>query len=66
MLDVTPIPAFSDNYIWCLTRPGEKQAVVVDPGDGEAVLERLAEGGLELAGVMITHHHFDHTGGLER
>jgi hydroxyacylglutathione hydrolase len=66
MLDVTPIPAFSDNYIWCLTRPGEADAVVVDPGDGEAVLADLARRGLTLAGVLITHHHFDHTGGLDR
>ncbi len=64
MLDVTPIPAFSDNYIWCLNRSGETDAVVVDPGDGQAVLRALAERGLELAGIIITHHHFDHTGGL--
>ncbi len=65
MLDVTPIPAFSDNYIWCLRRPGEADAVVVDPGDGNAVLSALDSQGLELSGVIITHHHFDHTGGLD-
>ncbi|MEP5763132.1 MAG: hydroxyacylglutathione hydrolase [Halieaceae bacterium] len=65
MLDVTPIPAFSDNYIWCLNDPADKAAVVVDPGDGRAVLEALAARGLELAGIMITHHHFDHTGGID-
>ncbi len=65
MLDVTPIPAFSDNYIWCLTRGGETDAVVVDPGDANAVLAALSERGLQLAGVIITHHHFDHTGGLD-
>ena len=65
MLDVTPIPAFSDNYIWCLNRHGEKDAVVVDPGDGKPVLEALSERGLELAGILITHHHLDHTGGLD-
>ncbi len=65
MLDVTPIPAFSDNYIWCLNHSGDNQAVVVDPGDARPVLKALAERGLELAGVIITHHHFDHTGGLD-
>ncbi len=65
MYKVTPIPAFSDNYIWCLQREGDEQAVVVDPGDGNAVLEALASRGLELAGILITHHHFDHTGGLD-
>ncbi len=66
MLDVTPIPAFTDNYIWCLTRPGHSGAVVVDPGDGEAVLAALEKRQLVLEGVLITHHHFDHTGGLDR
>ncbi|MEE4661834.1 MAG: hydroxyacylglutathione hydrolase [Halieaceae bacterium] len=65
MLNVTPIPAFSDNYIWCMQRDGEKQAVVVDPGDGQAVLDALAARGLTLAGIIITHHHFDHTGGID-
>lgn len=65
MLNVTPIEAFSDNYIWCIENPGDKGVYVVDPGDGDAVLKALAARGLELAGVLITHHHFDHTGGLD-
>ena len=65
MLNVTPIPAFSDNYIWCLHHHGETDAVVVDPGDAGPVLEALESRGLELVGVIITHHHFDHTGGLD-
>jgi hydroxyacylglutathione hydrolase len=66
MLTVTPINAFTDNYIWCLHRTGNSDAIVVDPGDGEVVLRALDQQGLQLAGVLITHHHFDHTGGLER
>jgi hydroxyacylglutathione hydrolase len=65
MLDVTPISAFTDNYIWCLNRTGEKQAVIVDPGDAGPVVRHLETLGLELAGIIITHHHFDHTGGID-
>jgi len=36
----------------------------VDPGDATPVLRHLATSGLELAGVLITHHHGDHIGGL--
>lgn len=66
MYIVTPIPAFNDNYIWALTcanNPG--QAVVVDPGDAEPVLHWLQQEGLTLAAVLITHHHQDHTGGVD-
>ena len=61
-LTISPINAFSDNYIWLIS-DGSK-AFVVDPGDAEPVLEALAQAKLELSGVLITHHHFDHTGGL--
>jgi hydroxyacylglutathione hydrolase len=64
MLDVQPILAFDDNYIWLLTE-GVGNAVVVDPGDAEPVLERLGAERLTLTSVLITHHHYDHTGGLE-
>ena len=64
MLDVQPIPAFSDNYIWLLSE-GRGRAAVVDPGDAEPVLERLRALGLTLTCVLITHHHDDHVGGLD-
>jgi hydroxyacylglutathione hydrolase len=65
MLSVAPIPAFSDNYIWLLRRPGGGEAAVVDPGDDEPVLDALEREGLSLASVLVTHHHFDHIGGVK-
>ncbi|WP_035385179.1 hydroxyacylglutathione hydrolase [Ferrimonas futtsuensis] len=62
MLSITPIPAFDDNYIWCL-HIGD-HAWVVDPGDGDAAAAYLLEQGLELNGILITHHHHDHVGGV--
>lgn len=61
-MQVTPVPAFDDNYIWVLH--GASRAVVVDPGDAAPVLAFLAAHQLTLAGVLITHHHGDHTGGI--
>jgi len=62
-LTVEPIQAFTDNYIWLLH--DGTSAAVVDPGDPEPVLATLAERQLELRDILVTHHHFDHTGGLE-
>ncbi len=64
-LIVKPILAFSDNYIWLLYDPQSRQACVVDPGDAEPVLATLKDMNLTLSSILITHHHFDHVGGLE-
>ena len=62
-LEIAPIPAFSDNYIWLLTTGGQACAVV-DPGDHEPVLAVLRERGLVLRYVLLTHHHWDHANGV--
>jgi hydroxyacylglutathione hydrolase len=61
-MKLIPIPAFSDNYIWLLH--DEHQALVVDPGDAQPVLEALHRLGLKLDAILVTHHHPDHTGGV--
>lgn len=63
-LKITAIPAFSDNYIWLLAAGGTACAVI-DPGDADPVLEVLEEQGLDLRYILLTHHHPDHTGGVD-
>jgi len=62
MFTIEPIPAFSDNYIWLLVQ-GTK-AFAVDPGDAKPLISILKKRKLELTGVLITHHHYDHSGGI--
>jgi hydroxyacylglutathione hydrolase len=62
LLQVWPIPAFDDNYIWCIH--DGNSALVVDPGDAAPVLKYLADSKLRLQGILITHHHADHVGGI--
>lgn len=66
-MDITieALPAFKDNYIWMLSRPDSTKCVCVDPGDAAPVLEYLDANGKQLVGILITHHHWDHTGGLD-
>jgi hydroxyacylglutathione hydrolase len=61
-MELVALPAFEDNYIWMLCQ-GQK-AVVVDPGDAAPVLQALQQRGLTLSGILVTHHHPDHVGGL--
>lgn len=61
-LQIIPIPAFKDNYIWLIHN--HRQALIVDPGDAIPVLETLHHLQLDLINILITHHHHDHIGGV--
>lgn len=60
---IIPIPAFKDNYIWLLHNG--TYAVVVDPGDANPVITTLSDLNLQLVGILVTHHHSDHIGGVD-
>ncbi|MDP2713937.1 hydroxyacylglutathione hydrolase [Rheinheimera sp.] len=66
MYQITPIPAFEDNYIWALCQPEHSYCLVVDPGDADVVLQFLAQQQKQLQSILITHHHADHTGGIAK
>ncbi|MBS0301913.1 MAG: hydroxyacylglutathione hydrolase [Proteobacteria bacterium] len=61
-MNLIALPAFEDNYLWLL-HDGQR-ALVVDPGDAAPVQEALGRLGLRLHGILVTHHHGDHTGGV--
>ena len=63
MDSVITIRAFGDNFIY-LYRYAGREALVVDPAEAGAVINVLEKEGLNLTKVFITHHHFDHTGGV--
>jgi len=64
MLDVIALPAFNDNYIWLLRPRGDRRCWVVDPGEATPVLRYLQAHDLTLEGILLTHHHPDHIGGV--
>src|SRR6202051_4641936 len=63
-LDVRPVRAFSDNYIWLIDSPRAEVLVAVDPGDAAPVIAELRLRGGSLAAILLTHHHPDHIGGV--
>jgi hydroxyacylglutathione hydrolase len=62
MPEVITVPAFSDNYLWLIAANGK--ALAVDPGDAGAIRTALRDHGLQLVGILVTHHHADHIGGI--
>jgi hydroxyacylglutathione hydrolase len=61
-MTLVPLPAFADNYVWMLQ--DGSNAIVVDPGDAQPVFNALTRDKLQLAAILVTHHHPDHTGGV--
>jgi hydroxyacylglutathione hydrolase len=62
MLSIEPIKAFEDNYIWLLTT--NEGSIVIDPGESSKIKSLIDNNEIDLKGILITHHHYDHTNGL--
>jgi hydroxyacylglutathione hydrolase len=63
MVQIHPVPAFEDNYLWVIE--DGRHAAVVDPGDEAPVQAFLEARALSLSAILVTHHHGDHVGGVE-
>ena len=61
-LRILAVPTLEDNYAWSLQNDAHALALLVDPADATAALASVPSH-LELAGVLTTHFHADHSGG---
>ena len=62
MINIEPIKAFNDNYIWLVTT--NEGSIVIDPGESANLINFIDLNKHKLEAILITHHHFDHTGGI--
>ena len=62
-MQIVPVPAFSDNYLWLVHDEASGDTAVVDPGDASPVLGEAERRGWTISQIWNTHWHPDHTGG---
>ena len=65
-LVVHPLLMFQDNYSYVLASGRDPvRAIVVDPGEADRIWKFLELHRYELEAILVTHHHWDHVGGIE-
>jgi hydroxyacylglutathione hydrolase len=62
-MQIVPVPCLSDNYAYLVIEDG--RAAVVDPSQADPVLRAIDQAGVKLSEIWLTHHHWDHIGGIE-
>jgi hydroxyacylglutathione hydrolase len=61
---VVPIACLKDNYSYLLVSDESADAIIVDPSEGAPIIDELERRGLTLSTILLTHHHWDHVGGI--
>ncbi|MCA1768194.1 MAG: hydroxyacylglutathione hydrolase, partial [Idiomarina sp.] len=61
---VHAIKAFDDNYIWAIETNNNDTVIIVDPGEAKPVQQWLEKNNKRIDTILVTHHHYDHTGGI--
>ena len=61
---IIPLKTLQDNYTYLLVDDSTGQAAVIDPGSAKPVIKALAAENLSLTHILLTHHHYDHAGGV--
>ena len=64
-IQVEIIPQLKDNYSYLVYSNVKKLAVVIDPADATPIIEYIKDKNIVLSGILVTHHHADHTSGIK-
>lgn len=62
-MNVVVVPCLKDNFAYLVIEDGK--AAVVDPSEAAPVEAALAREGATLTAIWLTHHHWDHVGGVK-
>ena len=64
-IEVTQFKYFSDNYGFLVHDKHCGKTIAIDAGDANSYNKALDEKGWHLSEIWVTHHHWDHTDGID-
>lgn len=62
-LNLDIIPLLDTNYSYIIHN--DDNAAVIDPGEAEPIISKLESENLNLSYILLTHNHYDHSGGVK-
>jgi hydroxyacylglutathione hydrolase len=65
MLKVFSIPVLNDNYVHIPVNTKTRECAIVDPSVAGPVRDFILNEGLHPRAILLTHHHWDHIGGVQ-
>ena len=63
-IKIAIINQLTDNYSYIIYDLIDRNALVIDPAEESSIIEFIEKNELNLVAILITHHHSDHTSGI--
>ena len=62
-ISIISISQLKDNY--CYLIKDDVSTIIIDPAESKSIIKYVNENNLKISAIFITHHHKDHTAGIE-
>ena len=64
-IKVKIIPQLKDNYSYVVYSDEKKLAAIIDPAESKSIINFIQKKSLTIETIILTHHHDDHTAGVQ-
>ena len=64
-IKVKIIPQLKDNYSYVVYSGEKKLAAIIDPAESTPIIDFIQKNSLTIETIILTHHHDDHTAGVQ-